>query len=61
MRLQGGKGGRVVRWQGGKDGREQGGGMGSRFSCMAAEMERHFLDLPQAVKNRVGCGNVQSL
>ena len=26
------------------------GGMGSKFSCMAAEMERLSLDLPQAVK-----------
>ena len=26
------------------------GGMGSKFSCMGAEMERLSLDLPQAVK-----------
>ena len=30
-------------------------GMGSRFSCMPAGMERHSLDLPQAVKNIVRC------
>ena len=52
-----------MRWQGGKGrrmGREQGGGMSSRFSCVAGEMERLSLDLPRAVKNRVGYGNVQS-
>ena len=58
------KGGRVVRWQGrkgGRMGREQGGGMSSRFSCVATKMERLSLDLPRAVKNRVGYGNVLSL
>ena len=35
--------------------------MGSRFSSVAAEMERLTLNLLQAVKNIVGCGNVWNL
>ena len=37
-------------------GREQGGGMSSRFSCVATKMERLSVDFPRAVKNRVGYG-----
>ena len=33
--------------------RERRGGMGSRFSCVAARMERLSLDLSQAVKDIV--------
>ena len=32
--------------------------MCSRFSCVAAGMERFFLDLMEAVKNGAGCGSV---
>ena len=32
--------------------------MGSRFSFVAAGMERLSLDLAKAVKNTVGCGSV---
>ena len=35
--------------------------MGSRFSCMAAGMERLYLDLLQAVKNIVGHGSTWNL
>ena len=34
-------------------------GMGWRFSCVPAGMERHSLDLLRAVKNIVGCENVE--
>ena len=33
-------------------------GMGGRFSCVPAGMERYSLDLPRAVKNIVGCESV---
>ena len=33
-------------------------GMGQRFSCMPTGMERHSLDLLQAVKNIMGCESV---
>ena len=33
-------------------------GLNSRFSCMATGVERLSLDLSQAVKNIVRCGNV---
>ena len=49
-------GGRVVR-----PGRERRGGMGSKFSCVAAGMERLSLDLSRVVKNIVGCGSVWNL
>ena len=35
--------------------------MDSRFSCMAAVMERLSLDISRAVKNIVGCGSVWDL
>ena len=37
--------------------RERMGGLDSRFSCMAAGMERFSFDLLQVVKIVVGCGN----
>ena len=39
----------------------KGGGMGSRFSCVATGMERLSLDLLQAVKNIARCGSVWNL
>ena len=33
-------------------------GDGLKIFCMPAGMERHSLDLPQAVKNIVGCDSV---
>ena len=33
-------------------------GDGLKISCVPAEMERHSLDLPRAVKNLVGCESV---
>ena len=35
--------------------------MGSRFSCVAAGMERLSLDHLKDVKNIVGCGSVWNL
>ena len=35
--------------------------MDSRFSCMAAAMERLSLDILRAVKNILGCGSVWDL
>ena len=37
------------------------GGLDSRFSCVAAGIERLSLDLSEAVRNIVGCGTVWNL
>ena len=37
------------------------GWLDSKFSCMAAGIERLSFDLLEAVKNVMGCGNVWDL
>ena len=72
VRWQGGKGGRVVRWE--VPGFIQGWGtesqskissfwsrMGSRLSCVAAEMERFSLDLIRKLLKIVRFGSVWNL
>ena len=40
---------------------ENGFKMGSRFSCVAARMEKLSLDLPRAAKNIMRCGSLWNL